>query len=94
MADMRLFEPDYQVTELRLIQPLRHLTAKYAAFGIRADFAFASDDQDESETVKTGTLQKPRKGSMRAGLRHAVQVEPGFDIPLPAGELRAGAARA
>ena len=41
MADMRLFEPDYQVTELRLIQPLRHLTAKYAAFGIRADFAFA-----------------------------------------------------
>jgi hypothetical protein len=54
-----------------------------AATGVGAGFALAGDDEDEGQAVAMGALQKRRERAVRPGLRHAVQVEPGFDL-LPA----------
>ena len=92
MADMGFLKTDHQRAEFRQAQPLRHLAAQYAALGFGAHFAFAGDDQHECQAIAVGALQEARKRAVGAGLRHAMQVEPGFDLLAAARQLRALAA--
>ena len=84
MADMRLLEADHQRTEFRQAQPLRHLAAQHAAFGFTtADLALAGDDKHEGEAFAMRALKEAVQHTMRAGLRHAVQIEPRVDLAAP-----------
>ena len=81
MTDMSFLEPDHQRTEFRQAQPLRHLTAQHAALGLgAADFALAGDHEHKRKAVMMRALQESEQHAMRAGLRHAVQIEPGVDL--------------
>ena len=80
MADMRFLEADHQRTEFRQAQPLRHLAAQHPAFGFGADFALAGDDEHEGQALAVGALQEAEQRAVGAGLRHAVQIEPGIDL--------------
>ena len=80
MADMRFLEADHQRTEFRQAEPVRHLAAQHPAFGFGAEFAFAGDDENEGQALAVGALQKTEQRAVGAGLRHAVQVEPGIDL--------------
>ena len=92
MADMRFLKAHHQRPEFREAEPLRYLTAQDATFGFRSDFAFAGNDKHEGQPFTVGALKETRQGPVRAGLRHAVQVEPGFDLFPAARKLRTLAA--
>ena len=84
MSDVGFFKTNHNGPKLREVQPLRHLAAKYAAFGFRSHrAAFAGDDEHEGQALGMGALQEARQGAVGAQLRHAVQIEPGIDL-LPA----------
>jgi len=80
MTDMGLFEPDHQSAEFRLAEPLRHLAAQYSSLRLGSRLAFPGDDQHERQPFTVSTPQEGRKRVVRAGLGHAVQVEPGVDL--------------
>ena len=93
MADMGLLEADHEATEFRQSQPFRHLAAQHAALGLRPrGAAFAGDDEDECQAVAAGALQELQQRAMRPTQRHAVQIEPAFDLLAAARQLRAFAA--
>lgn len=79
MADMCFLEADHQCAKLRQGQPLRHLPAQHAAFGVTGD-ALASDDEHEGQAIMMRTLQEPQQRPVCARLRHAMQIEPGVDF--------------
>lgn len=60
MADVRSFKADHERSEFGLAQPLRHLSAKNAALGFRADFAFTSDNEHKGQAVTMHPVQKAR----------------------------------
>jgi hypothetical protein len=91
MADMRLLEADHQRAEFGQAEPLRDLAAQYAAFGF-AHLALACDDEHEGEAVMMRALQEAEQRPMGAALRHAMQVEPRFDLAFAARQPRALAA--
>src|ERR1700744_4087675 len=88
MADMRLFKANHERAKFRLAQPFRHLAAKHAAFGFRADLALAGDDEHESQALAMCPVQKARQRAMRSCLRHAMQVKTSIDLLAPARKLR------
>ena len=88
MADMRFLKADHQRTEFRQAQPLRHLAAQHAALGFGADLAFTGDDENESQALAVGALQEAEQHAVGAGLRHAVQIEPGIDLLAATRQLR------
>ena len=93
MADMGFLEADHQRAEFRQAQPLRHLAAQHAALGFgAADLALAGDDEHEGQAVAVRALQERQQRAVGAGLRHAVQIEPGIDFFAAARKLRALAA--
>ena len=54
--------------------------------------ALAGDDKNEGQAVAAGALKERQQRAMRPGLRHAVQIEPAFDLFPAARQLRAFAA--
>src|SRR5579863_2299334 len=89
MTDMRLLKADHERPKLRLAQPLRHGAAQHPPPGFGAHFALAGDDQHKGEAVMMRAMQKAGERTMRAALRHPMQVEPCFDLLSPARKLRA-----
>lgn len=81
VADMGLFETDDQRTKFREREPFRHLSTQYTALGFWPDAAaLAGDNQHETQTIAIGALQEMQQRTMRARLRHAVQIESRIDF--------------
>src|SRR4051812_17999142 len=85
MTDVSFLEADDERAEFRQAKPVRDLTTQHATllFGA-ADLTFAGDDEHEGHAVAVGALQETEQRVMGADLRHAVQVETGFDLILSA----------
>ena len=93
MADMGFLEADHQRAEFRQPQPLRHLTAQHAAFGLRRPIlplpVMMSTKVSPSWWAR---CRKPNSARCALRLRHAVQIEPGIDLLAAARQMRSLAA--